>query len=126
MIDLKAQYGKRYRVTLDESWDVEINKKTEDRIWYDEIWGRRGWCYIQNPTTLALEIRSSMWPKFERNPPFPYVLKRFGESTKVLVDEKYVDKAIHFIIPRRKRQLTDEQKAVNSARLAKFRFRSVA
>jgi hypothetical protein len=121
VIDLMAQYGKRYKVALDPSWQFE--KPVADKHWYWELWGRRGWCYIQNPSTLALEIRNSVFPKLERTKPFSYSHVRGGDETqKILVSEPHHDKAVHWLVPRRKRSMTPEQKAQAVARLAKWRF----
>lgn len=125
MIDLKEKFGKRYRVTLDESWDVERNRKAEDRPWYDEILGSRGWCYLQNRSVLAVEMKNRVFNAYEHKMPFPYSHVRVGDETqKLLVNEEHIDKSISFIRPKRRRQLTDEQKSKLSERLAKFRFRA--
>lgn len=123
MINLKEQYGKKYRVTLDESWGVEVNKKPEDRAWYDEIHGKRGWCYIQNPQTLAIELKNRIFNAFIDSLPFPYNHVRVGDETqKLLINEKHIDKAISFLRPRKRRQFTEEQKAKLSERLKSYRF----
>lgn len=127
MIDLEKMYGRRYKITMDESWALEKSefKSPEEKFWYYEIWGRRGWCYNQNPATLAVEVNNSVWPKFERSKLFPYDHVRGGDETqKILVKEEHVDKAISFLIPHKRRVLSEAQKAANSERLAKFRFSS--
>ena len=127
MIDLMKMYGKRYKITVDESWAVEKPefKSPEEKFWYYEIWGRRGWCYNQNETTLAVEINTSIFPKFERNPPFPYDHVRVGDETnKVLVKEEHVDKAIQFLVPRKRRTLSEAHKAKLFAAGQRYHFSS--
>lgn len=125
MIDLKEQYGKRYRVTLDESWDVERDKKAVDRPWYDEIGGRRGWCYLQNRSVLAIELNNRIFTANKDKLSFPYVhVRGGGETQKLFVDEKHIDKAISLILPRKRKQLSEDQKRQLSERLTKFRFKA--
>lgn len=123
MIDLKEQYGKRYKVTLDESWDVERDRKAADRPWYEEIKGKRGWCYLHNRSVLSVEISNRVFNAYQHKMPFPYSYVRGGDETqKVLVEEEHIAKAINFIIPRRKRMLSEAHKAKLLAASAKFRF----
>lgn len=125
MINLKEQYGKRYRVTMDESWDAEKPeyRKLEDKFWYYEIWGKRGWCYNQNLTTLALELNNRIFNAFKDTMPFPCDHVRVGDETqKLIVSEEHAEKAISFLIPRKRRQLTEEQKAAFSERIKSYRF----
>lgn len=129
MINLLERYGSRYKVTLDESWALEKPefKSPEEKFWYYEIHGRKGWAYNQGVNVLAVAIKHTLWPKFQREPAFPYFQKLEGDDfTKLYVNEEHIDKAIHFIRPRRKRQYSPEQRAALSARLAKFQFKRAA
>lgn len=127
MIDLMKQYGKKYKVAMDETWDVERDRKQEDKPWYYEIVGRKGWAYIQRGDTLAVEIKRNLWPKFKRNPSFPHLEVRDGDDFfKVLVDQEHIDKALRFIIPRKRRQLSEDQKTVLRERMAILRLKAQA
>lgn len=127
MIDLMKQYGKKYKITMDDSWALEKPefKSPEEKFWYYELHGKRGWCYNQSLNVLAVAIKHSLWPKFERNPAFPYFKKLEGDDfVKLWVNEEHIDKAVHFIRPRKVRTLSEAQKTAAIARLAKFRYKS--
>lgn len=52
MIDLKAEYGKRYRITLDESAEIDGQTRA-DRLWLYQIACRRGHVYPHSRETLG-------------------------------------------------------------------------
>lgn len=60
MFDLKEQYGKKYRIYMDEAWHIETAEsnpsKVKDKPWYYEIQGKYGAVYLYGENKLAVRI----------------------------------------------------------------------
>ena len=123
MIDLKEVYGKCYKVTMDESWEVERQRKEEDRPWYYEIVGRLGMVYPHSDTEISIELTPRTWKKWEKSNPVPYTLKRIcDEGPTLIIGNIHLNDALKWINPRRKRTLTPEHKAKLLEASSKYRF----
>ena len=51
MIDLKEQFGDRFKITLDESATVDTDR--EAKLWFQRIPCNRGFISVHGPDTLA-------------------------------------------------------------------------
>ena len=50
----------RFKITMDESWDHEKNRKPEDKIWYEQIpCHGKGFIYLKSDTRCAAYIPST-------------------------------------------------------------------
>src|SRR4051812_44715639 len=57
MIDLKARFGDRYKIALDES--ANIAKQSEaDRLWLYQIPGRYGHVYVHGADALGAYVQT--------------------------------------------------------------------
>ena len=63
MVDLKKRFGKKYRIFMDEAWDVEVSQsnpnKVNDKPWYYEIRGKYGVIYLYGKDKLAVRITAN-------------------------------------------------------------------
>lgn len=125
MIDLQATYGKRYKVTIDETWNVEQQRKEEDKPWYYEIRGKTGYIYPHDNYRVALELTPRLWKRWEQNPPMAYVKYReCDEGPTLLITNSLIPQALKWIRPRRRRTLSPEHKAKLLQSSQKHRFPS--
>lgn len=128
MINLKEKFGKRFKVTMDESWDAEIPenkalwKKNGEIAWYYEIHGKWGHIYPQKENAFAIGISPRIQDRYNNKFPFEIFMDRGQEC----VHEKDIDAVIEFIKPRKRRILSPEQKLKQVERLRKFRYSSAS
>lgn len=129
MIDLMKLYGKKYKVTMDESWDAENpDNRTEwkangEIAWYYEIRGRRGMIYLQKENACALECTEKVWGNMRKK--YGLVLERLrgcDEGPTLLVKESELDTIVKAIGPRKRKVLSPEQKQIQIERLRKWTF----
>jgi hypothetical protein len=124
MIDLKKAYGKRFRTTIDESFEIG-DRSNEEKLWNLRIPGKYGHIGVWGPGTLSVFCDR------------PMVIKRLKEISGIqwrqngdrecqgtfhpdLIDE------VAGVIKARKRRtvtMTDEQKDELRARLVAARSR---
>lgn len=117
-----AEYGRKYRVTLDDSWAAEKDRKDEDKIWYYEIRGRTGMAYVHSKNQLAIETTSRMYKKWPVS--IHHTIHReCDEGLTLLIDNATAKDALKWIKPRKKRTLSPEAKAKAVARLQKYHFK---
>lgn len=125
MIDLMKLYGKRYRVTLDESWDAETAENRKEftdkgeKPWYYEIVGRRGKLYLQKENACALECTGKVYKNMRIELD---LLRNCSEGPTRLVQEADLDAVVKFIQPRKRKVLSPEQKQIQIERLRKYAF----
>jgi hypothetical protein len=124
-IDLKERYGDKYKIGKDPAYHAEYgpNAWTHDP-WMLTLECRNGHIYPHGGEYLAAATRgrgtvSTALAKL----PCVDVLQdgADGINAKFHVDD--FTTVAKVMKPRRKRKLTDEQRAANLARLAPFRFR---
>lgn len=126
MLNLMETFGKKYKITMDESWAVERQRKEEEKIWYYEIVGRLGTVYPHSETHCAFELTPRTWKKMQAVT-LPYTIKKHRECDEgptLLIENDDVSMALRWIRPRKKRTLSPEQKAKAVARLKKYAFSS--
>lgn len=130
MIDLMKLFGKRYRVTMDESWNAETSEnrsewsKNGEIAWYYEIKGRRGTLYMQKENACALEVTGHTYQNMRKDNPFLFEkIRSASEGCTLLVKEPELDSVVALIRPRRRRVLSPEQRAKNIERLKKYAYR---
>ena len=118
MINLQEKYGKRYKVTMDESWNAESSenraewKANGEIAWYYEIKGKRGTLYMQKENACALEMTPQLYEKLKMLVPVVFEWTRdCDEGPTLLIKEPQLEAVVEFIQPRRKRVLSLEQKA---------------
>lgn len=129
MIDLMKLYGKKYRVTMDESWDAENpDNRTEwkangEIAWYYEIVGKRGKLYPQKENAFALECTEKVWNNMRTK--YGLNLERLrgcDEGPTLLVKESDLDTVVKAIGARKRKVLSPEQKQLQIERLKKYAF----
>ena len=108
MVDLKEMFGKRYRVTLDESYYHENESGKESNKWaYYEIVGRYGTLYPYSKSELAVYFKSNqIRNKVVRG--LKCLQNGQEESTYLLPSDK-THLVLDAIKPRKRRILSDSQ-----------------
>jgi hypothetical protein len=120
MIDLKALFGGKFRITLDESALLD-GQTREDRAWLQQIPAKYGHVYIHGQNTLGVYVRTynDGSNRLGRLLALPgATLHQRGDreaSVTVPLDQiDRIDDIIHF---RRRRHLSPEQRAAAIERL---------
>ena len=114
MIDLKALAGDRYKITLDES--AELDPSWEGRLWYYQIPGRRAGSKhslisVHGKDTLAAwSDRYSIVRKLESLPGVT-VHQRGDHEIRVLFPPSRLDEVAEVIEARRRRRMSEATKA---------------
>jgi hypothetical protein len=119
MLDLKATYGKRYRIALDESYDAEkYDGKSQDIAWYYEIIGKYGQIYPHSATHLQMWLASTkLGARLSRSlPPDWTGIQNTSEGYSFVFPAKDISTAFRWVKPRKRRQGTSDP-----ARLQKLR-----
>jgi hypothetical protein len=128
MIDLRAFAGDRYRITLDELATCIVDERSRarelrrERLWLNQIQGSRGHIYVHGPETLGVFTdRRPTAKKLEALPGARYHQRGDTEVT-ILIPVDQLDNAATIVHARKRRRLTDEQKARLAAASAGTRF----
>lgn len=121
-MNLKQLFGRRYRVTLDESWGHETEEGKSKNEWrYHEIKGKYGVIYPYSQTQLTCIFNSMIvygWFKYRG-----WRIIQDGESEKnVFVPFENIEEVLKAIKPRKRRQVSFEQKIASTERLKRFWF----
>src|SRR3954466_14083815 len=105
MIDLKAVYGKRYRIGLDSSYELEkYDGKTQDVAWYYEIIGRSGQLYNHSDTHLQIWISPRLGKLLYDNLPLDWTAtQNTSEGFAFKFPNKDIGVAFKWIKPRKRR-----------------------
>ena len=121
-INLREQYGKRYRVAYEESYNAAYGPRANrEDLWLIIVLCRYGHVYPFGGNTLAASV--------DGHPNVAGLVRRlpccqvwqdgdFGELT-VLFDVADFDEIAKIMRPRRRRQVSPEQKAILLARLGR-------
>jgi hypothetical protein len=123
-MNLKQLFGRRYRVTLDESWGHETEEGKSKNEWrYHEIKGKYGVIYPYSYSQLTCIFNSMIvygWFK-DRG----WRIIQDGESEKnVFIPFESIEEVLKAIKPRKRRQLTEEQKKRLTEQVKAYSFRS--
>ena len=128
-MDLSEMFGGRYVVSRDDSWAAETSEnRGEFRAkgegwWYWKVRGQRGTVYPFNATNLAVDVTSRRARQLEALlGPALTLHARCDEVVTYKADVRHLEAILRFIRPKRRRQLTTEQKGTLAARLAPYRF----
>ena len=112
MVDLKAVYGKRYKIGMDASYEAEtFPGKEKDVAWYYELIGKHGQLYCHSDTHLQIWVKPRIGKRIYNDDTFSFVV---GYETWKIVqtaDDGYafafpnaeISKGFDLIKPRRRR-----------------------
>jgi hypothetical protein len=124
MIDLKAQFGSVYRVTLDESAQIP-GQTTEDRAWLQQIRGKFGHLYIHAIDKLGAYVRtrndgSRRLPRLLEIPGVKLHQRGDDEASVILPLEAFdrVDEILQF---RRRPRQSPEQRTAAAERIRRWK-----
>ncbi|MHC4269746.1 MAG: hypothetical protein ACYSWS_01205 [Planctomycetota bacterium] len=128
MIDLKAQYVKKYKLLMEEAWNAEDSQanpdKVKDKLWYYEIRGKYGVIYLYGTDKLAVRITGNRI-KSRIKTEYTDILSLYLEAEDVsifLFNPENFEIVAKFIKAKRKRQITEEQRLLIIERTKKYRF----
>ncbi len=128
MVDLKKQYGKKYRIFMDEAWDAEDSHsnpdKVKDKPWYYEIRGKYGTVYLYGTNKLAVRITGNRIKnriKAEYADILSLYLEAEDESIFLFSPDNF-EIVAKLIKAKRKRQITEEQRKLIIERTKEYRF----
>jgi hypothetical protein len=108
MIDLKARFGRQYRVTLDPS--AEQDPGEAERPWHYRIPCRSGFISVHGPETLAAWTDSR--PMIARLVAIPGVRvhQRGDHEVRVLFGPETLDAVADLLRARKRRQVSDAER----------------
>jgi hypothetical protein len=119
MLDLKPLAGDRYRITLDPSAEGEPRSQ---RPWYYRIPCRYGFISVWGCDTLAAYTDRRMVIARLINLDGVRVVQRGDQEVRVLLSPDRLDAIAEPLQARRRRRLSDTQRAAVKDRLARFQF----
>jgi hypothetical protein len=109
VINLKEIVGKRYKITLDESY--EAGADDNGKLWYYRIEARSGHVYVHSETQLGVYVKGRLKIGMVGAIPGLRLHQRGDlEATYVFAPE-LLDRVATEIKAKKRRQLSDEQKA---------------
>lgn len=127
MFSLQEIFGKQVKVTLDVSFKAEKiveEKRGSNKNWYWEIVCKRGLIYPQSldKNTVCIQTTTRIGKKLIRLFGTKAVFKRSGDSEfEFIIPLDLVKTTFRYLKPKKRRQLTDSQKAALITRLNSFR-----
>jgi hypothetical protein len=123
-INLREQFGHRYRITFDSAYDPKHRPKDKLDSWMMQIACERGVLYPHGGTRLAVEVDGRAITAGRLWTSGVCTLHQDGDHQKTFTfDAADFQEVAAIVKPRRKRRLTEAQKQA-AARLAKYQFRS--
>lgn len=122
MIDLKAEFGSRYRITLDESFQAS-DRTRADKLWCARIPCKFGHIYVHSENTLGgYTNRRNMRSRLEAIEGVK-VHQRGDTELVVLFSPDRLDAVCELLHARKRRRLSPERREAAVARLAATQFR---
>ena len=119
-LDLKALFGKKYRVVREANPDAPKTANAKEAAWYWEIPCKYGVIYPYNRRFLAACGVGSQKRNQLKNGPWDCVL--YGDlEAVVLFEPKDMDAIAEILLPRRRKQYSEAAKAAGAERLAAAR-----
>jgi hypothetical protein len=108
MIDLKAQFGRTYRIVMDPSAEQDTGEA--ERLWFYRISCRSGFLSVHGPETLAAWTDSR--PMIARLIALPGVRvhQRGDREVRVLFGPEILDAVADLLRARRRRQVSDAER----------------
>lgn len=123
MINLKDEYGKKYKVTMEENYqfyDAEDRKKMV--LQFMEIKGKRGYIRPWGETELELYIQNfKVANRIERELKQFKPKNHYEDGGSFVFDPIHMAKAVRLVQGRKRRQVTPEQRQMLSERLSQMR-----
>lgn len=122
MIDLKKTYSKKFRIQLDESFEIG-DRSSEERLWCYQIPCKHGHIAVHGKDTLSgYTSKSRMIPRLESIP--GVIVKQRGDSEMTVVfPPNLIEQVADVLQARRRRQLSEEQRIAAAERLSPHRFK---
>jgi hypothetical protein len=125
MIDLKATYGDRFKVTYEESASIP-NQTAADRAWLQVVEGHRAHIYIHGENNLGVYVRtfndgSDRLGRLLAIPGARLHQNGDREATVVIPNDQF-ERAAEIIRARRRRQLSDSERRRLAEIGAEYRF----
>jgi hypothetical protein len=125
-VNLRERFGRRYRVEYEESYYAQYgpHARTDDP-WLQIIPCRRGHICPWGPSTLAAST-NGRGPTARKLIALPGVTlwQDASDGVTVLFPVEMFDEVAELMKPRRRRQMTEEQRQAAAERLAKYAFTS--
>ena len=104
MINLKETYGKRCKIQMDESYEVEkYEGHTADIAWYYELIGSRGCLYNHSDNALQIRVKPKLARLIEKT--LPTTWKRHqnaDDAVTFILPNSDIEKAFSWIKPRKR------------------------
>jgi hypothetical protein len=119
MLDLKSLAADRYRITLDESASEDTDRET--KLWCYRLPCRYGFISVHGVNTLAAYTRGRMVSKLEALEGVT-VHQRGDQEVRILFHPDRLDAIAELLKARKRRRLSDDQKARLALAGAKFRY----
>lgn len=124
MQNLKKTYGADFKVTMDESAMVD-DQSTADRLWLQQIAGKKGHVFVQSRKTLGAYVKTS----HDSTDRLGRLLKIRGTRLLARGDHEAsvefppgaIEKVAEILQLKRRRKVSEEQRAVMAARLKAVR-----
>lgn len=121
-VNLKKEFGKRYRVKYEESYHAEHgeNARAEDP-WLMTIPCRNGHIFPWGGGDLAASTnRLGPVANALKTLPFATLAKEGSDGVTVLFDVQHFDEVARILKPRRRRRLSPEERAKRTKRLHEY------
>ena len=125
-VNLKERFGRKYRVTYEESYYAQYGPYARaDDPWLQIIPCQRGHIFPWGSSTLAASTnKRGPTAKKLGNLDFATVHQDGSDGMTVLFPVERFPEVAKLMKPRRRRQMTEEQRLAAAERLAKFAFSS--
>jgi hypothetical protein len=114
--DMKRRFGKKYKIFMDEAWEVEDSQSNSDKVkdkpWYYEIHGKYGAIYLYGKDKLAVRITANRIKsriKAEYKDILSLYLEAEDESIFLFNLDNF-EIVAKLIKARRKKQLSDQER----------------
>ncbi len=123
-INLQERFGRRYKITYGESYDAEYgpNARTEDP-WHMILLCQRGHiCAWGSDELAACTDKNGATANKLRKLPFIQIVQDGEDGVNAVFTIEHFVEIAQLMKPRRRKTLTEEQKAANVERLAKYQF----
>ncbi len=110
MIDLKAEYGRDYRITLDESASIPEQER-EEKLWYYRIPGRLSHSHIGvwNENTLSVYAEGPLVKKIAAYPGLK-VVQRGDREIQATFPPEMLNEIASLIKAKKRKKLSPEQR----------------
>lgn len=110
--NLRDLFGDKYRVTWEQDGAINHHDSNPDTVWRMRIVGKRGEVYPYGPGKIGVMTGNCHVARNLGKPIKP------GEETAIIVDIPLAETVFDLIKPRRRKNLTQEQRDEIAARLS--------